>query len=150
MLSFFNLTKHFKSVHYDNQVRDAFIVTRDDDTIMEFVPSKEGLYHYKFLQSINRQRNVPPAAIQAPVTTAPSAAIQAPVMMVQTVEEIKRNFSKREVENAEEARRLYVIVGRPGRNICKEILRKGNLINNAMTVQDYRNIYKFMVKILGY
>jgi hypothetical protein len=52
ILSFFNLTKQFRSVRYDNQVKDAFIVTRDDGSRMEFVPSAEGLYHYNFEHSI--------------------------------------------------------------------------------------------------
>ncbi len=70
-------------------------------------------------------------------------------MMIQTVEEIKRNFTKRELEKAEEARRLYVIVGRPGRKIFEDILRKGCLINNDLTVQDYRNALQVCGEDLG-
>ncbi len=137
ILSFCTLTKRFKSVRYDNQVKDAFIVTRDDNTIMEFAPSKEGLYHYNFLESINRQRKIP------------QTVVPAQVMMVQTVEEIKKKFSKRELENAEEARRLYVIVGRPGRSIFEEMLKKGHLINNTVTVQDYRSAIQIYGEDLG-
>jgi hypothetical protein len=31
------------------------MVTRDDDSIMEFIPSKEGLYHYHFNLTIKRK-----------------------------------------------------------------------------------------------
>ena len=58
VLSFHNMIKRFKSVVYNNQNIDAFLVTRDDDTIMEFRPSPEGLYYYDFNTSINRQQRV--------------------------------------------------------------------------------------------
>jgi hypothetical protein len=32
IISFFNMAKKFKSLVYDNQQKDAFIVTRDDRT----------------------------------------------------------------------------------------------------------------------
>ncbi len=47
-LSFFNVTKWFKSVIYDNKVKDASIVKRDDGTHMEFITSIEGLCYYNF------------------------------------------------------------------------------------------------------
>jgi hypothetical protein len=36
ILSFHKLVKRFKSVKYDNGIKDAFVVTRDDDSTMEF------------------------------------------------------------------------------------------------------------------
>jgi hypothetical protein len=45
ILSFFRLSKRFKSVTYNNEIKDAFVLKRDDGSEMEFVPSKEGLYH---------------------------------------------------------------------------------------------------------
>ena len=44
VLSFFNMARRFKSIVYDNKESNVFHVTRDDDTIMEFRPSPEGLY----------------------------------------------------------------------------------------------------------
>ncbi len=52
ILSFFNLMKFFKPVIYNNQVKDAFIITRDYGSRMKFIPSAEGLYHYNFEHSI--------------------------------------------------------------------------------------------------
>jgi hypothetical protein len=52
ILSFFNMTKRFKSVRYDKTISDTFFVIRDDDTMMEFKPSPEGLYYYDFKESI--------------------------------------------------------------------------------------------------
>ncbi len=60
-------------------------------------------------------------------------------LVVNTVEEIKRNFTKKELEKADEARRLYVIVGRPSRKQLEEIIKSRKIINNMIMVQDYRN-----------
>ncbi len=56
ILSFFNMTKRFKSVTYDNEKEDAFIVQRDDKSKMKFRPSTEGLYYYEFKESIRRKK----------------------------------------------------------------------------------------------
>jgi hypothetical protein len=123
ILSFHNMVKRFPSVVYNKEVKDAFIVGRDDGSHMEFVPSAEGLYHYDFQQSIKRKAEIE----------------RAQAMMIQTVEGIQRNFTKREIETAEEARRLYVIMGRPSQKVFEEMLGSGKLINNTVTIQDYRN-----------
>jgi hypothetical protein len=52
IILFYHLVRRFKSVTYDSKINDAFIVTRDDDSTMEFIPSPEGLYHYDFNISI--------------------------------------------------------------------------------------------------
>jgi hypothetical protein len=80
VISFFNLTKRFASVVYDNKIRDAFTVTRDDGTMLDFIPSDDGLYYYDFNQSVRRKVE----------------SIQERTMVVTTIEEIKRKFSKRE------------------------------------------------------
>ena len=54
VLSFFNMAKRFQSIVYNNQERDAFLVTRDNGSIMECVPSRSGLYYYDFNKSIKR------------------------------------------------------------------------------------------------
>jgi hypothetical protein len=130
ILLFHNMMKRFKSVTYDNKVKDVFMIQRDDDTFMEFRPSKEGLYHYNFLESINQMEREKEQA---------HVPVEEKTMLVRTVEEMKRNFTKREIEGAEEVRRLYVIVGRPARRTFEEMIRKGRLLNNPVTVQDYRN-----------
>jgi hypothetical protein len=91
---FFNIAKRFKSVTYNNRERDAFKVTRDDGSIIQFIPSKEGLYYYDFNDSIEWSKSHS-------------------VMIVESVEQLKRNYNKREIEAAEKARRLYVTMERP-------------------------------------
>lgn len=60
-------------------------------------------------------------------------------MVINAIEEKQRNFTKREVEAAKGAGRLYVIMGRPGRKSFETIVRNGILMNNPIMVQDYNN-----------
>jgi hypothetical protein len=79
------MVKKIKSLVYDNNKRDAFVVTQDDGTTFDFIPSKEGLYFYDFMNSVKRSKEIDASH----------------VMMVEMVEDIKRNFSKRGIENAD-------------------------------------------------
>jgi hypothetical protein len=90
ILSFFSMAKKFKSLFYDNNKKDAFVVTRDDGTTFEFITSKDRLYYYDFTNSIRRKKEFDAAR----------------VMIINTVDEIKKNFSKREIENADRAQRM--------------------------------------------
>jgi len=110
ILSFYKTTKRFKNVTYDNTKKDAFIVRRDDGSNMEFIPSKDGLYHYDFNISIKRR-----IAMESAKKT----------LIVNIVEDLKRNFSKSEIERADNARRLYVIVGRPSQKNFEDMIRRG-------------------------
>jgi hypothetical protein len=136
ILSLHKIIKRFKSVKYDNVVKDAFVVTRDDDSTMEFIPSREGLYHYDFLLSIKRRQEAEKPKEQK-------------AMVINTVEEVQWNFTKCEIENSEEARRLYVIMGRPSQKAFKDMVRSGKLLNNSITVQDSRNAIQIYGVDLG-
>lgn len=81
ILSFHKLTKRFQLV-YDNRAMDAFIVTRDDGSTMEFMPSTEGLYNYDFSLSIKRKKE---QENQTKKT-----------IMIVTVEDVQRNFTNKE------------------------------------------------------
>jgi hypothetical protein len=100
IISLFNLVKRYKTVTYNSNEKDAFRVTRDDGTIIEFEPSIEGLYYYDFNKSFERH------------ATKNS-------LVVNAVEELQRKYTRREVEGADRARRLYVIVGRPSEDAFK-------------------------------
>jgi hypothetical protein len=129
IISFFNLARRYKSVVYDSKGKDAFIVTRDGGPILEFGPSPEGLYYYDFLKSVKRQEEK--------------------AMIVDTMEELQRNYTRREREGADRARRLYVIVGRPLSETFKDMLNKGLILNNPVTVSDYKNAESIYGKDLG-
>jgi hypothetical protein len=46
-------------------------------------------------------------------------------MVAETVESIKRNYMKKEIEQADKARRLYAIVGHLSREVFEMIIKKG-------------------------
>lgn len=50
-----------------------------------------------------------------------------------------RNFTKQELDAADEARRLHVIVSRPSKKTFEDILQHGWIMNNPVTVTDFHN-----------
>lgn len=70
-------------------------------------------------------------------------------MVAETVESIKRNDMKKEIEQADKARRLYAIVGHLSREMFEMIIKKGRLLNNPVTITDFRNAEKIYGKDLG-
>jgi hypothetical protein len=70
-------------------------------------------------------------------------------MKFETVEDIKRNFSKQEIENADLAQRMYVTMGRPSDEISENMIKKGKILNTPITITDYRNTVKIYGKDLG-
>lgn len=137
ILSFHILSKRFKSVRYDNTKKDAFVITRDDGSEMEFIPSKEGLYHQDLNISIKRKQELK------------NVKIQQKILVINIVEEIKRNFTKKEIEKVDETRRLDVIVGRPSRKAFEEMIKMGRIVNNKITTQDYWNAIQIYGEDLG-
>jgi hypothetical protein len=135
IISSHHLAKRFKSVKYNDRIKDAFIVTRDDDAMMEFVPSGEGLDHYNFNLSVKRRKEL-------------ESLKKETAIMIQTVDGLKRNFWK-EIENADKARRLYATIRRPLLKIFEEMIKRGKLFYANITTQDYRNALQVYVKDLG-
>jgi hypothetical protein len=70
-------------------------------------------------------------------------------LIVNTVKDLKRNFTKGEIEKADNARRLYVIVGRPSQRNFEDMIRRGKLVNNTVTIQYYRNALQIYGEDLG-
>jgi hypothetical protein len=60
-------------------------------------------------------------------------------MMIETIEEIKRRFTMRELEAADDARRLHVIVRHPSKKAFEDMKQRGWMVNISIMIQDYRN-----------
>lgn len=58
-------------------------------------------------------------------------------------------MTKRELSGADQARRLYVIMGRPSEESFELMIKKGKIINNLVTIMDFRNAKKVYGKDLG-
>jgi hypothetical protein len=97
---------------------------------MEFAPSQSGLYYYDFNKSIKRLTNH---------TT----------MVVNSVAELRHNYTEKELKKIEEARRLYVIMGRLSKADFYGMIKRGKLFDNPVTMQDYENAEKIYGKDLG-
>ncbi len=65
---------------------------------------------------------------------------------METVQKLQRNFTKREVDGANKARRLYVMMGRLSCDTFEWTLKNGLILNNPITVMDYQKQSIFMVK----
>jgi hypothetical protein len=131
VLSFFNMARRFRSIVYNNEICDAFMVTRDDGTVMKFLPSKEGLYYYDFKISLKRHQEK-------------NATQNA--MVVTTVNELRRNYTARELKQIDEARRLYVIMGRPSKADFIQMIKKGKVLDNPVRMKILAMRRKFMEK----
>jgi len=81
---------------------------------MKFQEQESGLYIFK-------------PNIKAPINIYPHCKL------VTTIEENKNMFTKRQVCNADLARELYRIIGRPGEDVFEDILRtKKNIIVQSL------------------
>jgi hypothetical protein len=117
-------------ISYDSDVEDTFSV-HTEDGVVKFTRSDEGLYVYKptsdFLKEVAGTKGMqPPANFQA----------QEVSMMVSTVKENLMGYTKRQIEDAKRARRLYHIVGCPTVENFKHILRQNIIKNCPVTIDD--------------
>jgi hypothetical protein len=100
---------------------------------MEFVPSASGLYYYDFNISVTRNKD---RSLQN-------------TMMVETVEELRRTYTARELKQMDDARRLYVIMGRPSKADFLQMIKKGLLLENPVQMEDFINAERVYGKDLG-
>jgi hypothetical protein len=70
-------------------------------------------------------------------------------MVVESVEALQSNYTARELKQADTARRLYVMMGRPLIRDFSNMLKKGKLLNNPVTIQDYCMAEKIYGQDLG-
>ena len=111
ILCFHDLARRYH-VTYDSNVLDAFIVTTDVRTLV-FEP-KGKLYVYNPLE----------------------AKASSEVVLIQTVSENEKTYTKRELEYANKAKDLYIKLARPGLNDFIRLVRDGKVLNCPVTVAD--------------
>lgn len=129
ILSLSNVQKRFR-VRYDSQAGDYFTIIRDDGTERIFRPTKKGLYVSRI--------------------AAPRAKVKkSQVALVNTVDGNKREFTRREVKKATEARKLMSIIGRPSESHMLKIIGDRHLHNCDIREQDVRNALAIFGPDLG-
>jgi len=105
IISLHNLQKHYR-IEYDNNVQDKFLVHVEDTRVLEFLPSGNGLYHFKGDKMATNH-----------------------FTLLSTVKENEANVSKRGIQQAKLARRVQKIIMRPGTRRYKDIIAKNYLRN---------------------
>jgi Zinc knuckle len=103
-------------VTMDSSVETAIVVHRLDGSPMRFTEHKCGLYVYD--------------------STNDSSSTVTAYTMVSTVAAQKRLFTRRDVANADAARQLYRLIGRPSEAEYQRILANGSLRNCSVTPLD--------------
>ena len=113
VLSLSDVTK-VCTVTMDSSRSLSMDVQREDGSIMRFVEHPSGLYVYKGNESNDRVNSY---------------------TLLSTVAQHKQMFSPRQIQQADLARRLYRLLGRPDEKEFSSILRN-NLINNCPITPD--------------
>lgn len=112
--------RRVRRVTMDSAVDPAFVVHREDGTSTVFAEHESGLYLHDVLAA--------PSNPTSPSVTAYS--------YLHTVADNKSKFTKRQVEAADEARKLYRLLGRPSMDRFLLALNKGQLNNCPLTAED--------------
>ena len=102
-------------ITYDSEKEDAFLVHMEHKTV-KFTRTPEGLYQFTVPQSYKEELKMNQE--------------EKSNNMIQTVDENKIVYTKRQMERAKVARKLYHIVGSPTLEAFKAML-KSNIIKNC-------------------
>lgn len=124
ILSLSNVRRRFR-VTFDSSTGNRFVVHRLDGTNRVFLPTEKGLY----ASQVHDQNDQ--------------------VVMLSTVKENKKSFTRREVNRAEQARRLMAVIGRPSEQQLCDILNNRQLINSDISGQDVLNARKIFGPEVG-
>ena len=109
-------------VTFDSKNGNKFVVHKDDGTTRIFSQSKQGLYYYAVGDNIKKTDT------KTKYTKIETA--------FNTVEENKKNYSKRDVSRATLARKLQRAIGRPSLQKYIDIVERNLLPNCPVTRQD--------------
>ena len=131
IFGFSHLKDKAKRIQYDSKKEDAFIVEMEETTV-KFTRTTEGLYVFTppetFFNEIAKNKNM----IKPYINEINNNQITAETMCntINTVNENMEGYTTRQVKDAKRARRLYHMVGCPGTENFKLIIRQ-NLIKNC-------------------
>jgi hypothetical protein len=127
-------------ITYDSNIEDAFLIHTEDGDVLKFEHSSEGLYAYRppkeFLDLVARTKTkTKPARKQNFVSS--------------TVKENLEGFTKREVDDAMVARKLYHTSGCPTVDNLKMMICMNQIKNCPVTIIDVTNARKIWGPDIG-
>ena len=111
-------------VTYDNWKQPCFYVHKPNGDIITFQEDKGGL-HYHDIDNPKMKTNIAHT-----------------VALVETVQENSKEFTKRQVNEAKSARRLYSMVGRPSLKDFRVLIKANMLRNCPVTLEVVNNAQK--------
>ena len=121
VLSLDNVTKKFK-VTFDSATSNSFCVHKPDGKTKLFSRTALGLYAFDTAQ---------PSSTSEQVNNGQPATVA-----IQTVAEQKSRYTRRDVRNAERARELQDMLGRPTSRSLIQMIKMNSLPNCPVTVDD--------------
>ena len=121
ILSLGLLDEQFR-VQFDNELFDGFKVHRKEGVIWEFKKFANGLYFYDTANSVKTE-----------LTN---------YSLLNTVADLEKQYSKKEVAKAKLARELQIRLGRPSSQRFETIVKNNHLINCPVTIEDVRRATK--------
>jgi hypothetical protein len=128
ILSLNNMQQRLGHVVYDNYVENAFVAEKENGSVFKF-KLRDGLYVYDMREG--------------------SFDSGDEVALIATVEDNMSMFTKREIQDAETARKLYMTLARPSQRDFEALLGRKLIANCPVTVRDARNAEKILGKDLG-
>jgi hypothetical protein len=139
MANIFGFTKMADQhrITYDSDIKDAFLVHTEDGNTLKFEQTPEGLYANRppqeFLNKVARSKTKPARKQN----------------FVSMVKENLEGFTKREIEDAMVARKLYHASGCPTVDSLKMMIRMNQIKNCPVTVNDVNNVTKIWGPDIG-
>ena len=100
-------------ITFDSNEEDAFLVHKNDGSVLKFIKSKKGLYYYDVRNAKRKE-----------------------TLLLNSVDDNETLFSKRQLKRAKLAMKIYGMVGRPGYQSFKQMIRSNLLKNCPIVVKD--------------
>ena len=116
----------YARVTMDSDVKKSMFVHREDGYVMEFKQYKSGLYYFDVAEQVGNSNH----SSNMNYDYLPSFSL------VQTVEENKSKYTRRELSNAEKARSLRRKIGHPSQQDFEYYLKENFIRNCPLTVAD--------------
>ncbi len=124
-------------VSMDTAFEPCLLIHKEDGSVLKFRESESGLYYYDTSSSNDNSTS--------------ELLHHANYSFIQTVDEQKSRFHRREIEAADKARQLYNRIGRPSQKHFEDMLKNNAIRNCPVTIDDARRaitIYGEPISIL--
>ena len=113
----------------DTAVEPALVVHHTDGSCMKFIEYDTGLYYFDASSGLSDPSSLADNPSSLPVT---------PYSFVHTVADNLRAYSRAQVQGANQARELYIKLGRPGQTHFEQLITNNLITNCPVSIDDAR------------